>query len=309
MNGLLLIDKDTSMTSHDVVARLRKLLKNKEIGHTGTLDPLASGLMVILVGSKATKLSDFILNGDKSYEVGVRFGLQTDSQDITGKIIEEKEVCLESQKIQNEIMMLQGELELEIPLFSAVKVDGKKLYEYARKQIEIQAPKRIMRFENLEIKNISANECRIHFKCSKGSFVRSWVHKLGQNLGVGACVSSLRRTFSSPYSIDQAVSLTQLSELLQTPDFKFENLKSWIPFNECLPDWPSLKLSEWDEKMILSGQIANQIQPVLADIRKSSEYARLMDSSGTKLLALLEARDANSFKIRKVFSRSPQYTS
>src|SRR5258708_717792 len=139
-HGLLLVHKSSGMTSHDVVARARRILRTREIGHAGTLDPLASGLMVLLVG-RATKLSDYILNGDKAYQAVVQFGVITDSMDITGQVLTEKPVTFSEAEMLAAIEKLRGEIELEVPKYSAIKVEGRKLYEYARKDQEVVVPK------------------------------------------------------------------------------------------------------------------------------------------------------------------------
>ncbi|MEK7358385.1 MAG: tRNA pseudouridine(55) synthase TruB, partial [Bdellovibrionota bacterium] len=150
MNGLLLIDKPVGITSHDVVGRARRILGMRGIGHAGTLDPLASGLLVLLIG-EATKVSDYILNGDKSYELKARLGITTDSMDMTGIVTREAAVTATSDEVRSAALALQGKLTLKVPVHSAVKVDGKKLYEYAHKgETPDVVPDREMSFYDIE---------------------------------------------------------------------------------------------------------------------------------------------------------------
>ena len=180
MNGLFLVDKPSGMTSHDVVARMRRLLATKAVGHAGTLDPLATGLLVILVG-QATKLSQFILNGDKSYRVRVKFGVITDTDDITGEIVRETSSpdWTEAQ-LKQAVKDLTGSLELPVPIYSAIKVKGKKLYEQARKKQEVEAPLRKMDFKACELVEWGESWADAFIHCSKGSYIRSWSRALGE---------------------------------------------------------------------------------------------------------------------------------
>jgi tRNA pseudouridine55 synthase len=212
MNGLLLIDKPTGLTSHDVVYRVRRTLGMRGIGHAGTLDPLASGLLILLVG-EATKVSDYLLNGDKGYEFKVRLGIKTDSMDITGKILSESPVDLSEEKIRAAALSLQGEIALQVPVHSAVKVDGKKLYEFAHKgEIPDHVPTRSMTFYDVQVVEVTPNSALIRMRCSKGSFVRAWANHLGEVLGCGGTVETLRRNFSQPFDSSQAITLEQLEE-------------------------------------------------------------------------------------------------
>ena len=159
------------LSSHDVVSQIRKIFQTKEVGHSGTLDPMATGLMVLLLG-EATKLSNYITDGDKAYEVSVRMGIETDTLDTTGTVIQEKPVLKSQAEIQNTAMNLVGEFQLPIPMYSAKKIDGKKMYEYARENQVIEIPQKKMTFWDVQKK--SETDIEFSIQCSKGSFIRSF---------------------------------------------------------------------------------------------------------------------------------------
>ncbi len=300
LHGLLLIDKPTGITSHDVVGQARRALKMRDIGHAGTLDPLASGLMVLLLG-EGTKLSDYILHGDKAYHVRVKLGVRTDSLDMTGQVLETKPVDLASETITKAALALQGEFNWPIPLFSAAKVDGKKLYEYAHKQQEAPViPSKVMKFWGVQVLAVGADYVEAAVACSKGSFVRTWASQLGERLGVGGAVETLKRVTSAPYELVAAVDLESLKNEKKTWEHAF------IPIQETLAGWKTLTVTGKDEKLIYNGQISYDLDRRLIGERRES--TRLQQAVGVKivnpagvLLAILEAQPGKGLKIRRVF--------
>ena len=209
-SGLLLVDKPSGITSHDVVAQIRRWMGFKGVGHAGTLDPLATGLMIILVG-KGTKISDFILNGDKSYDVRVQLGLQTDTDDITGEVLDKQSVNFSFEQLSSAALKLQGDLELQVPSYSAIKQKGKKLYKMAREKKDFTPPTRKMSFRQVKVLGGESHWLEAHLDCSKGTYIRSWAKALGQEFGVGAVVETLRRTDSSPYSVENSRELGEIT--------------------------------------------------------------------------------------------------
>ncbi|RYZ77522.1 MAG: tRNA pseudouridine(55) synthase TruB, partial [Proteobacteria bacterium] len=214
LNGVLLVDKPVGMTSHDVVARARRILGTKGIGHAGTLDPLASGLLLLLIG-EGTKVSDYLLNGDKTYELNCKLGVATDSMDITGEVLREQPVTSSLEEIKAAVAKLQGTLTLKVPLHSAVKVDGKKLYEYAHKGQTPEPniiPDREMTFYDVQLIETTmasaspsgSTNVIVRMSCSKGSFIRAWANNLGEDLGCGGTVEGLRRVASNPFTVANA---------------------------------------------------------------------------------------------------------
>jgi tRNA pseudouridine55 synthase len=294
LNGLLLINKPTGLTSHDVVSRVRRALKTKEVGHSGTLDPLATGLMVLLIG-EATKLSAYVTEGDKSYEVGVKFGVNTDTLDITGQVTEERQVSQSHSEIILAGEKLSGEFSFDIPLFSAKKIDGKKLYEYAREGEVIEVPKKIMKF--WDVKHTQEN--RFHLHCSKGSFIRSWVKQLGENLGCGATMASLNRTSSHHFSLTEAVDLDSLDSMTA------DDLRTLlIPLDRALKNVKGIRIKGQDAVLMKNGQISHslRIQLISRFNPDQDEVIQIWPEDKGKLLALVGLDKGQGFKIKRVFN-------
>ncbi|MEK6627550.1 MAG: tRNA pseudouridine(55) synthase TruB [Bdellovibrionota bacterium] len=294
MNGLLLINKPAGLTSHDVVARIRRILKIKEVGHSGTLDPLATGLMVLLIG-EATKLSSYVTEGDKSYEVGFKLGVTTDTLDITGQLLTEKQVLCSAIEIENLALQLMGEFELPIPMFSAKKIDGKKLYEYAREGEIIVQPKKVMKFWNVT----KVTPTQFHLHCSKGSFVRSWVQLLGERLGSGAALSSLKRTSSHKYSLNDACTLEEL-ESMEAQEIGTR----LVALDQALEGLKSIRIKGQDAVLMRNGQISHSLRTQL--ITKFNpeldEIIQILPEEKGKLLALIGLEKGQGFKIKRVFN-------
>ncbi len=297
MNGLLLINKPTGLTSHDVVARVRRLLQTKEVGHSGTLDPLASGLMILLIG-EATKLSTFVTDGDKTYDVGVKFGITTDTLDITGKVLSEARIEHDLQQIHSEALKLQGEMILPIPMYSAKKIDGKKLYEYAREDQPVQQPSKLMKFWDVQASGLE-KEIRFVLSCSKGSFVRSWVQLLGEKLGCGATMSSLIRLKSHQFDLQNACTLEQLEEL--STEQKNNIL---IPLDEALNGVKRIRVKGQDAVLMKNGQISHQlrIQLISAFNPDVDQVIQILPEQKGQLLALIGLEKNQGFRIKRVFN-------
>ena len=212
-NGILLIDKPSGITSHDVVDRVRRILKMKKVGHAGTLDPNATGLMIILVG-KGTKASQFLMSMDKTYTGTIQLGLETDSYDIDGEVVEEKMPDpIEPSVLLQAMQSFIGDQYQKPPMFSAKKVDGVPLYKHARKGQEVEREERLIRISEFKLLENRFPQLDFEIAVSKGTYVRSVAHDLGQKLSTGACLTSLRRTRISDFSIENAVDLSVLADL------------------------------------------------------------------------------------------------
>ena len=222
MDGILIIDKPAGITSHDVVARVRRILKTKRVGHTGTLDPFATGVMVVLVG-KATRLAQFLDKDKKEYEAAVRLGFETDTGDRTGsprsQVSSPKEVNLD--EIESVLLEFRGQIEQTPPMYSAKKIDGKKLYESARKGIEVERKSITVTIHHLDIIANSATEdlgsgtwdLGLTVACSAGTYIRTLAEDIGRKVGVGAHLAELRRTRAGRFDLSRSVTLDDLSEL------------------------------------------------------------------------------------------------
>jgi tRNA pseudouridine55 synthase len=228
-HGIVLVNKPTGITSHEVVARARRVFGTSSVGHCGTLDPLATGLLILLVG-EGTKLSQYILEGDKSYRVGVLFGQETDTLDVTGEILKTFNFRPKPEQIKETGEKLTGAFQWPVPKYSAKKIEGKKLYEFARAGEVVTIPTKEMKFWNLKCIDVHPEGQRAVFdiSCSKGSFIRSWAEQLGQKLECGAVMETLERTASNPYSLGQANTLEEINEAISSN----RKLDSMIPPGE-----------------------------------------------------------------------------
>ncbi len=303
-NGLLLVDKDKGCTSHDVVNRVRKILKIRAVGHSGTLDPIATGLMVVLVGN-GTKLSQYILEGEKGYIVTARLGCISDTGDSTGQIKKlVNSVSVQKEEIEKAVIELTGSFNWEVPRYSAVKLKGKKLYDYARAGQDVVPPVKSMSFFDINfIDFIFPDSVVISMKCTKGSYVRTWVEKLGLQLGCGAFVDELRRFWSSPYKIENATSLSVLEKHFEEKK-GIEEFSSWIPFSEVLPQWMSLMVSGKDKQLIENGVISRVLkEKLLSSYRPgfNANGVKIKDIETGRLLALVGVELNKSFQILRVF--------
>lgn len=299
-HGLLLIDKIAGISSHDVVAKARRILGTRAIGHCGTLDPMASGLMVLLL-NEATKLSHYILEQDKEYEVRAQLGVVTDTLDMTGEILERKPVDVSAQKMEQAALSLRGDFEWSIPMYSAAKVDGKKLYEYAREGKAIEAPKKTMSFLEVEVKGTGPDWLDARIRCSKGSFIRTWVHEFGQMLGTGAAMSALRRTFSAPYSLENAMTLEQLEAVVAGNELASH--RAFIPMSATLPTWKVLRVKGQDRVLLSNGSISHDLRTLLiAQFNPEWDHGvKILDQESGELMALIGLEAGKGFQIRRVF--------
>lgn len=223
INAVIGVNKPKGFTSFDVVAKLRKILKTKKIGHAGTLDPLATGVLPILVG-KATKLCDLICDNYKEYVADFKLGVLTDTLDITGKILLTSSVSVSKLDIKNALQKYLGEFYQTVPMYSAVKVNGQKLYNLARKGQEVERPKKLVKIGKLELKNydLQANEGRIIVGCSRGTYIRSLIDDLGKDLGCYATMINLCRIKSCGINLTETVTLDELEKAAN--EGKFENI-------------------------------------------------------------------------------------
>ena len=219
MDGIINVNKPTGMTSHDVVYRLRRILGVKKIGHTGTLDPDASGVLPMCVG-KATKLADYLTATDKQYRAELSLGAFTDTQDASGEVLERFDVNVTEKQLRDVLCEFVGEIEQIPPMYSALKVDGKKLYELARRGQEVARRPRSITIHALELLEGEGADWTIRVRCSKGTYVRTLCHDLGRALGCGGCMSSLRRTRAGSFTLAQAVTMQRFA--LPAPVFTAE---------------------------------------------------------------------------------------
>lgn len=256
MNGIILIDKPQGWTSHDVVGKLRGILHERRIGHSGTLDPLATGLLVVFIG-RATRAVEFAEADRKEYIAGLRLGMNTDTQDITGRIISKETDIPDEPEVRIAIERFRGELEQIPPMYSAVKIGGKKLYELARKGESIERKPRHITIFGLEITGRSDNDYILDVVCSKGTYIRTLCHDIGAALGCGGCMSSLRRTKSGVFSVDNAYTIAEIQEAAD----RGEEEKLLLPIDTLFAGYPKLSVDADSEKKLKNGCIINTSSP------------------------------------------------
>ena len=209
MDGLINIYKEKGFTSHDVVAKMRGILRMKKIGHTGTLDPDATGVLPVCVG-KGTRLCSLLENHDKTYRAVLLLGMETDTQDVTGQILAEKPVCVTEEQVLEVLPAFWGKIMQIPPMYSALKVNGKKLYEYAREGKVIEREARPVEIYELTVEKIDLPRITMTVSCSKGTYIRTLCHDIGQALGCGGCMESLVRTRVGDFHLEQAITLKEL---------------------------------------------------------------------------------------------------
>ena len=211
-DGIIIMDKPAGWTSMDVCAKLRGILKTKKVGHAGTLDPMATGVLPVFVGS-ATKAVSFAENGDKEYIAGLRLGVTTDTQDTSGNVLERRETSVSREALEAVLPRFTGEIQQIPPMYSAIKINGQKLYELARKGAEIQRSARNITIFELELlEQDESGDWTLRVRCSKGTYVRTLCHDIGQALGCGGCMSSLRRTMAAGFTLAESHTLEEVQQ-------------------------------------------------------------------------------------------------
>ena len=248
INGILNVYKEAGFTSHDVVAKLRGICRQKKIGHTGTLDPEAVGVLPVCLGS-GTKLCDMLTDKSKEYEAVLLLGQVTDTQDVTGTVLEEHEVTADEEQVVEAIRSFVGAYEQIPPMYSALKVNGKRLYELARAGKEVERKGRPVEIHNIEILSVSLPEITFRVACSKGTYIRTLCHDIGQKLGCGGTMKSLKRTRVGIFTIDGTLKLSQLEELAAQGRLE----EKVIPVEAMFTELPALTVKDAFARLIENG--------------------------------------------------------
>ncbi len=234
MEGIIVVNKPKGITSFDVIRKLKKILKTKKIGHTGTLDPLAIGVMLVCVG-KATKLASDLEAKNKIYIADFDIGYATDTYDVEGKKIAENIIEVSKENLEQSIKKFIGNIKQVPPMYSAIKIDGNKLYHLARKGIEVERPKRDVTIEYINLLDFKNNKAKIETEVSKGCYIRSLIYDIGQDLGTYATMTALQRKQVGEYSLENSYNLEQIEEMTLNNDFKFlktvEEIFSYDKYN------------------------------------------------------------------------------
>lgn len=294
INGMINVYKEQGYTSHDVVAKLRGITKQKKIGHTGTLDPDAEGVLPVCLG-KATKLCDLLTDKDKCYEAVLLLGKETDTQDVSGKVlVEHKTEALEESKVRECVLSFQGEYAQIPPMYSALKVNGKKLYELAREGKTVERKARNVTIHRIEILQVDLPRVRMHIHCSKGTYIRTLCHDIGRVLGCGGCMESLVRTQVSIFRMEESKTLSQIEEYVR--DGSLADIL--VSIDTMFSDTEKLKVSG---KMAALAYNGNPI--CFTDEKKwqDAERVRVYDDKGRFIGLYRYQQETNQFLIEKMF--------
>ena len=272
MDGVLNIRKEKGYTSFDVVAKLRGILHMKKIGHTGTLDPEAEGVLPVVLG-KATKLVDLLTEKQKTYEALLHLGLETDTQDMTGKVLREQPVNVTEEEASAVIRSFLGEQQQIPPMYSALKVDGKKLYELAREGKTVERKPRTVHFYEIEIKKIELPYIRFSVTCSKGTYIRTLCHDIGQKLGCGGCMEELIRTRSGNFDLEDSMTLAQVEEAVKNGTIE----NRVIRIGQVLKDYPEIFCTREGDRLLENG---NALSEKMVRNNHKEGWVRMCDSQG-----------------------------
>lgn len=305
MDGIINVYKEKGFTSHDVVAKLRGILHIKKIGHTGTLDPDAVGVLPVCIG-KGTKLCDMITDTDKTYEAVMLLGISTDTQDISGNVLSKKDVAVDEKTLIETVDSFVGEYKQIPPMYSAIKVNGRKLYQLAREGIEIERSPRDVYIRSIHINDMNLKDgepsVTMTVSCSKGTYIRTLCHDIGEKLGCGACMKSLSRTRVGRFYIDDSFTINQIAAL----NLKGE-LSSIVAPVDSMFDYPRIQINKEYDKLLYNGNLlplsaGKALDVGLADkvriYNESGEFIGIysMDDSGYKPVKIFSAVDAYNDK-------------
>jgi tRNA pseudouridine55 synthase len=289
-DGILIIDKPSGLTSHDVVNRVRRATKIRQVGHAGTLDPMATGVLVVCLG-QATRISEYLLGHDKAYRATIRLGVETNTYDADGEISATHEVDVDRAGVELALAQFVGEVQQIPPMYAAIKRDGQKLYELARQGIEIEREARSVIVHSIELRGYQAPDVTIDVRCSAGTYIRAIAHDLGTALGTGGHLIDLRRTAAGPFTIDQTISL----EAFETAAREGQWATLLRPIDEALSDWPLAVIGESDRLRALNGA------PIFS-LKLAGTRCRAHDEQGNLIALLVFDQKKHWWRAEKVLN-------
>ncbi len=298
LNGIIVVDKPAEMTSAQIVARLKKSLVVKKAGHTGTLDPFATGVMICCI-NRATRLAGFFLDGDKTYDATVRLGIETDTQDLTGRIVSvSKRVAFSAKQIRSVLKNFEGYVAQIPPVFSALKHRGRPLYKLARAGRPVQKTARRIFISQIELLEIDLPNIRLQVSCSAGTYIRTLCSDIGRQLGCGGHLTALRRTASCGYTIEEAATLAEIEALAASG----QSNALLIPLANALRDMPKITVGRLLAKRILSGYVF-----LPAEFSAQSQFdggglIQVVDHDGHLIAVMDIDNDRNRVSYRCVFN-------
>ena len=295
MDGIINVLKPPGMTSHDVVSFIRKCTGIKKVGHTGTLDPGAAGVLPVCIG-KATKVSELLMNDDKGYRAEIQLGITTDTQDGYGNVLSERKVHVNEADIIKTVNTFIGPIQQVPPMYSAIKVNGQKLYELARKGMEVKREPRHITIHSINIIdiNLERNTLLIDVRCSKGTYIRTLCCDIGEKLGCGAHMSFLLRTKSGIFTLDKSVTVETIEQYLK--ENRIQDLLE--PIDSIFKEYPSITVNASMERKVLNG---NEIDiRYLGPFDKGSEIYRIYNESGRFLCLSKIIQKENNMSFLKI---------
>ncbi len=259
MDGVFNIYKPKNMTSFDVVAKVRKALNTKKVGHTGTLDPMATGVLVVCVG-RATKIIDYIQGDKKTYLAEIMLGLETDTEDIWGEVLQKEDVSISKEAFEEAILSFKGEIEQIPPMYSALKVNGKRLYELAREGKTVERKKRLITIYDIKVLDVKDNKARFYVTCSKGTYIRTLCADIGKKLGTYAVMSALERTENGPFHVNDSINIS---------NFSMENYMDYmVGIDQALSYTKKITVSDKAKELIQNGVKIDLMRYVEFDLNK-----------------------------------------
>lgn len=280
MDGLIIVNKEKNYTSRDVVNVISKVLNQGSVGHTGTLDPLAEGVLVVAVG-KALRVIEFLTNDTKEYLVEVRIGIDTDTLDITGNVLKKTSFSIDKKDIIDVLNSFIGKSIQEVPLYSAIKVNGKRLYDYARHGINVDLPKREIEIFNIEFISLEEDIFTFEVKVSKGTYIRSLIRDIGKKLNIPCCMNNLRRTKQGIFSIEESYTIGDIK------DGKYELISSDIVFN----NYNKVKVDSFIESKVMNGRILEN---------RYDKFPVVFINNNNKVLGIYDIYSKDNTKIKPV---------
>lgn len=297
IHGILNVYKEKGFTSHDVVAKLRGIVGQKKIGHTGTLDPDATGVLPVCLG-KATKLCDMLTDKNKTYETVLLFGKTTDTQDISGQVLQEQDwTSLNEDMVTSAIRSFVGEYDQIPPMYSALKVNGKKLYELAREGIEIERKARPVTILSIQIQKIELPRVWMEVSCSKGTYIRTLCHDIGVLLGCGACMESLIRTKVSRFALEESLTLAEIQEKKDAGMLQ----KILTPIDAMFDAYPKVVLKEAFVSLVYNGN-SFLLKHIQEDVElMDCERVRVYNDAGEFVAIYQYIKEKELFQTEKMF--------
>lgn len=294
MTGIIIIDKPKDMTSFGAVARVRRICGEKKCGHTGTLDPMATGVMTVMLGG-ATRFCELLPSHDKAYVASFKLGMRTDTLDITGKVLETKAVDSTAEQVRETLKDFVGDISQLPPMYSAVSVNGQRLYDLARQGIEVERKSRDVTVFSIDLleENEADGEYKIAVECSSGTYIRTLVDDLGAKLGCGAVMTELRRTKANGFSLDDAVTIEELQQMSENGELS----KALVSVDKALEEYPPITVTQPQAKRFSNG---GELDLQRLKCPKMLGIYRIYDPDG-KFMGLGEIGQSDSLTIRRVY--------